>query len=379
MRGASAIVGLVALSVTAGCTFPSTFRAVRQELAALPAAPAPPAIPGLIRYKGVIHVHSHLSHDSRGGEDEIVRAARAANLDFLMLTDHNDPAIFSSGMTGERDGVLVIRGAEIACRDQRLLAVGIQRFIDTRGLTCSEVATAITAAGGAPIGAHPNRFALWDEPAVAGVEVWDLYDEAVTDRWRYFAWAMDVLLWYGAYPEEILSRVIRRPDRALAAFDDQTAKRRLTAIATPDAHQNIRVLWRQVDPYPLTFRLAPVYVWAPGRTQDALLTALRQGRTYFAFELFRPASAFHFQGVDARGAAWQMGDEVPHAPGLTFEVYAPHRGLITVLRNGQPIARAEGDRLSAPAEGAGAYRAEVAISVRGQWRPWIFSNPIYVR
>jgi hypothetical protein len=326
-----------------------------------------------------VHVHSHLSHDSEGSDDEIIRAARAAHLDFVMLTDHNSPAIFESGMAGEQDGVLVIRGAEIRCADQRLLAVGLDRFIDANGLTCPEVATAITAQGGVPIGAHPNRFTLWNEPAVVGAEVWDLYDEAVTDRSRYIGWALDVLFWYGSYPDEILSRVIRRPDRALAAFDDQTAQRRMIAIATPDAHQNIRVLWRQVDPYPLTFRLVPLYVLAADRTRDALVSALRQGRLYFAFELFRPAPEFRFHLVDTEGAVWQMGDEVSSAPGLTFEVSAPHSGLITILRSGQPIARAEVARLSVPAEGAGAYRAEVAISVQGQWRPWIFSNPIYVR
>jgi hypothetical protein len=379
MRGASAIVGLVALSVTVGCTLPSTFRAIRHELAALPVAPSPPPVSGPTRYKGVIHVHSHLSHDSRGDDDEIIRAARAANLDFVMLTDHNRPEIFESGMAGERDGVLVVRGAEIRCNDQRLLALGLDRFIDASDLTCAQVATAITAQGGVPIGAHPNRLTLWNEPAVVGVEVWDLYDEAVTDRWRYLAWMMDVLIWYGAYPDEILSRVIRRPDRALAAFDQQTAQRRLTAIGTPDAHQNIRVLWRQLDPYPLTFRLVPVYVLARERTREALLGALRQGRAYFAFELFRPAPEFQFHVVDAAGTVWQMGDDVPWAPGLTIEVFAPHRGLITILRNGRPIARAEGAHWSVPAEGEGVYRAEVAISVRGQWRPWIFSNPIYVR
>jgi hypothetical protein len=379
MRGASAIVGLAAFSVLVGCTFPSTFRAIRHELAALPDAPAPPAVPGLSRYKGVVHVHSRLSHDSRGEDHEIIRAARAADLDFVMLTDHNSPAVFESGMTGEQDGVLVIRGAEMRCGDQHLLAVGIERFIDTRELTCPEVASAITAHGGVPIGAHPNRFTMWNEPAVVGAEVWDLYDEAVTDRWRYLGWAMDVLIWYGAYPEEILSRVIRRPDRALAAFDRQTVRRRMTAIAAPDAHQNIRVLGRQLDPYPLAFRLVPLYLLAPDRTRDALLDALREGRAYFAFELFRPAAEFHFQAVDPFGAVRQMGDEIPSGPGLTVEVFAPHPGLIRVLRDGHLLAHAQAASLSVPAEGPGAYRAEVAISVRGQWRPWIFSNPIYVR
>jgi hypothetical protein len=379
MRGASAIVGLVALSVTVGCTLPSTFRAIRQELAALPTEPAPPAIAGVRRFKGVVHVHTHLSHDSRGDEDEIVRAANAAGLDFVMLTDHNTPDIFESGMAGERNGVLLIRGAELRCGDQYLLAVGMDRYLDARGLTCAEVATAVTAQGALPIGAHPSRLTLWDEPALAGVEIWDLYDEAKAHRWRYLAWALDVLVWYGAYPEEILSRTIRRPDRALAAFDTQTTRRRLTAVATPDAHQNIRVLGRQLDPYPLAFRLVPLYVLAPDRTRDALLEALRHGRAYTAFEVFKPATGFDFRVTDGAGTTWRMGDEVPVAPGLVIEVFAPYRGLITILRDGRTVAHAEGARLTLPAPGAGVYRTEVALSVQGQWRPWIFSNPIYVR
>lgn len=379
MRGASAIVGLVALSVTVGCTLPSTFRAIRHELAALPAEPAPPAIPGVFRYKGVVHVHTRLSHDSRGEEAEIVRAARAAELDFVMLTDHNSPAVFESGMAGPRGDVLLIRGAEIRCEGQYLLAVGVERFIDTGGAPCADVARAVTEQGGAPIGAHPNRFTLWAEPSVVGVEVWDLYDEATTDRWRYLAWVLDVAFWYGRYPDEILSRLIRRPDRALAAFDEQTLRRRVTAIAAPDAHQNIRVFGRQLDPYPLAFRLVPIYVFATDRTREALVDALRRGRVYFAFEVFKPASGFSFRVVDSAGTAWHIGDEVADAPDLTVEVLAPHRGLITILKDGRPLVSEEAARISVRAPGTGVYRVEVALSVQGHWRPWIFSNPIYVR
>ena len=150
-------------------------------------------------------------------------------------------------------------------------------------------------------------------------------------------------------------------------------------MASPDAHRNIRVLGRQLDPYPLAFQLVPLYVSATDRTREAILQALRQGRVYFAFEIFKPAPGFEFRVTSEAGTSWYMGDEVPDQPGLLVEVFAPYRGSITVLRDGQPVAQAEGAHLSMSARGAGAYRAEVALSVDGQWRPWIFSNPIYVR
>jgi hypothetical protein len=122
-----------------------------------------------------------------------------------------------------------------------------------------------------------------------------------------------------------------------------------------------------------------VYLFAAERTRDALLDALRNGRAYFAFEVFRPAPNFAFRALDFGGNVWNMGDEVPLAEGLTVEVRAPAPGRITVLRDGHRLARTEGAHLSVPVNVPGAYRAEVDILVQGQWRPWIFSNPIYVR
>jgi hypothetical protein len=379
MRGASAIVGALTIGVIVGCTLPSTFRAIRAELAAPPLSTPPSGPPGQHRFKGVIHVHTGLSHDSRGSEDEVVRAAKSAGLDFVMFTEHNAPDVFAQAGPHERDGVLLIRGAEIRCENQYILAVGLDRYIDGRGMACAEVTAAVAAQDGVAIGAHPAKFTQWDDAAITGVEVWDLYDAAKSSRWRYLGWALDIIMWYGTYPDEILSRLIQRPDAALAAFDAQTARRRLTAIGTPDAHQNIRIPGRQLDPYPLAFRLVPVYLLAPERTRGALLDALRNGRAYFAFEVFRPAPTFAFRAMDSSGNVWSMGDDVQHSTGLTVEVHAPARGRITLLRNGRQLARTMGEQLSVPIDGPGAYRAEVEISVRAQWRPWIFANPIYVR
>ena len=361
------------------CTFPSRFQAMRSEIAALAVEPDPPTLDGLRRYRGVIHVHSHLSHDSRGDDDEILRAAAAAGVDFLMMTDHNGPEIFRRGLNGLHGGILVLRGAEIRVEEDYVLALGIDAFIDPDGMTFREVTAAIAAQGGVAIGAHPNRFKHWDDPNLAGVEVWNLYDEATTDRWRYAGRALDILLSYGDYPAEILLGIVRHPAAALARFDGETLRRRLVAVGAPNAHQNIRVLGRQLDPYPLAFRLVTTYLFAEDHTKTALLDALRRGRTYFAFDALTPAATFDFRIVDARGATWLMGDEPAAARDQTLHVFAPHRGRITVVRDGRVIGRADAARLALPVDGPGVYRAEVALQVQGRWRPWIYSNPIYVR
>ena len=53
--------------------------------------PVPAGVPldPLTRVRGVVHVHSTLS-DGSGSPEEIVAAAVAAGLDFVVLTDHNN-------------------------------------------------------------------------------------------------------------------------------------------------------------------------------------------------------------------------------------------------------------------------------------------------
>ncbi|MBI3606506.1 MAG: PHP domain-containing protein [Nitrospirae bacterium] len=378
-RGRAIAIGLIlALVMGVACTPRVRFLALRQELAALTIAPDAPPLDGLRRYRGVIHVHSNLSHDSRGDPAEILSAAKAIGLDFVMMTDHNNPKIFQRGLEGLHDGVLIVRGAEIGSEGDYLLALGIESFIDPAGKTFREITAAIAAQGGVAIGAHPNRFHHWSDPGLAGVEVWDLYDEAISDRWRYATLALDVLFSYGAYPAEILLSIVRHPARALAAFDDETRRRPLVAIGTPDAHRNVRI-FRRLDPYPLTLHLVTTYLLAEDKTRPALLDALRRGRAYLAFDLLASAPTFDFRLVDGQGKSWMMGDRVPAGAGRTLRVFAPHAGRITVIRDGRVISQTDAPTLEQPVDGPGVYRAEVALSVQGQWRPWIYSNPIYVQ
>jgi len=379
VRGRAVALGLASICLLTGaCTPHARFDAMRAELAAMPEGEPPPPLPGLSRYRGVIHVHSSLSHDSDGDLDEIVRSARQAGLDFIMMTDHNRPELFSREFDGLHDGVLVIRGAEFRVDGDYLLGLGLSSYIDSGGLTFSQVSTAIREQGGVAIGAHPRRFRHWADPALTGVEVWDLYDEATIDRWRYVKLSFDIVFSYDDYPEEILLAIVRHPAEALAEFDAQTRRRRFVAIGAPDAHQNIRVI-HQLDPYPLAFRLVPTYLLAEAQTRKALLDALRRGRGYIAFDLLAPAEAFDFRLVDDTGGLWVMGDEPPLGPGQSLRVSAPRRGRITVLKDGRPIRVSDATRAVVPVTEPGVYRAEVALSLQGRWRPWIYSNPIYVR
>jgi hypothetical protein len=64
---------------------------------------------------GACHVHSFLSHDSNGQFEEILAAAKAARLDFVLMADHADQgrADYSRQWTGVHEGVRFVPGFEL--------------------------------------------------------------------------------------------------------------------------------------------------------------------------------------------------------------------------------------------------------------------------
>jgi hypothetical protein len=121
------------LGALVACTPHAHWQALRQELAELRLRPAPSRSGSpLLDLRGAIHVHTHLSHDSEGQPGEILAAARRAELDFLVVTDHEMPSLAADGLSGLHEGVLVMRGVEInrpcwrlADRCPSLLALGL--------------------------------------------------------------------------------------------------------------------------------------------------------------------------------------------------------------------------------------------------------------
>jgi len=75
-----------------------------------------------------------------------------------------------------------------------------------------------------------------------------------------------------------------------------------------------------------------------------------------------------------------MGEERPFRPG-TLSIDVPSKGDIRLLKNGIVLKRWRGQmNVSYRVEERGVYRVEVyrRLFLFGP-RPWIFSNPIYLR
>ena len=392
-----------------GCSSTPSVGAIREALQALRRQRiAPPPFEGYREFRGVVHAHTALSHDSAGTSEEILKAAGSARLDFLVTTDHYTPRIFTEGLDGLRGSLLVVRGVEIplGCTRQgaltrrcaSVLAIGLRGPLvpgPNGEWDLDELFKGLRSQGALAIIAHPRGLLNQSYFRYAdGLEICDLADtvrDRLADVPRFL---LKFLLNYDEYQDEVLlSLIVERSNWNLVEWDRFTKTRRFVGLAGNDAHQNLQLFGRQADPYVLIFRavnthvLAPLGVaeslrpLAPPLTTGNLMSALRAGRCFVSFNLLADAAGFRFAAHvrDGGPVVALMGDDVLLQDGLVLAAQCPIPGAVELLRDGVPIRRQEGRELFHQVDRPGVYRIEVSLWVVDRWRPWIFSNPIYVR
>jgi hypothetical protein len=351
-----------------------------------------------VEYKGVMHVHSFLGGHSTGTFDDIIAAANANQLNFVVMTEHPSKNFDTAAMTlkGSHAGVLFVNGNEVATasQDRLLLLPG-----DEAAATASEVSTRDLlslekAKRGLALVAYPQEFKSWNDDGYHGIEVYNIFTNS--RRINPIVTFFDSLWSYRSYPDLLFATFYERPSEALKLWDDQTTKgHRLVATAGNDAHANVglslndssgkTVLGIKLDPYERSFRLVRMHVLVPGNKAldtESLLTALRDGHCFIGFDLFGETTGFKFSATNGTEQRIQ-GDEIALGNGVRLTVSTPVSSRIVLIKNGNPMA-----------EESGAASKEFAVTATGVYRvevflpqlpkpfgevPWIISNPIYVR
>jgi hypothetical protein len=237
---------------------------------------------GLLDLRGAVHVHTRVSHDSSGSIGEIVDAAHDAGIAFVAFTEHTRHSSFRPA-EGEVEGVVLIPGWEISTAGGSILALGIR---DRAGLPRAPRALvdAIHARGGAAFVGHLERSELaeperYAEAAPDGIEIANLHANADEVRFRL---ALGELL----LPAPLALRsLLRTPQANLERWAQLASARAI--VGGVDAHAKFRALGPlggTLDRYRDLFRLLTTHVLVRERTAPAILEALREGRSYVAFE-----------------------------------------------------------------------------------------------
>jgi hypothetical protein len=393
-----AVLGLVILS-----QLPFAYRRYRlsrlrntiQQLAAQRLAPSTQS--EFVDYQGVIHVHSSLGGHSTGNFAELIAAAKANQLDFVIMTEHPQSDFDTAAMTlkGLHGGVLFVNGNEVATSngDRLLLIPGSADAASAGARTTQEVINQQRSNGGLSFAAYPADSQNWQTSSVDGVEVYNLFTN--TREINPVVLFFDGLWSYGSYPELMFANFFARPAENLKRWDDaiSASNRKLVATAGNDAHSNVGVsvndaagnqwLGLKLDPYERSFRTVRTHVLIAkdkGLSDSSLLEAIALGHCYLSFDIFGDAKGFSFTATgDARKI---LGDEIDFASGFSLKAGAPLNSRFTLLKDGVVIDQKSGTDVDFPITAPGVYRVEVYLDslpapVRGQ--PWIISNPIYVR
>jgi len=325
---------------------------------------------------------------------ELIAAAKANQLDFVIMTEHPQAEFDTSAMTlsGVHAGDLFVNGNEVATAsgDRLLLIPGSADAASMSTQTTPEVISKQKASGGLTFAAYPAESQTLRSGS-DGVEVYNLFTNA--RQYNAFVAVFDSVWSYRGAADLMFANFFARPTENLNRWDEamSVGSRKLVAIAGNDAHSNIGVslndasgkqwLGVKLDPYERSFRTVRTHVLIKkdkGLTRESLLEAISQGHCYISFDLFGNAKGFMFA---TEGAEANMGDEIFPIGKLQLRAAAPLFCRFVLFKDGFMAGEKSGTVVEFSIDAPGTYRVEAYLDslpapVRGQ--PWIISNPIYV-
>ncbi len=366
---------------------------------------------------GALHIHSTFS-DGSGELEEITRDARRAGLEWIGMTDHNTLAPAYRGFEGIHDGVVVVVGYEWTPeRGDHMLVYGEEaalgdapldptlspaeaiRILDARA-ALTHVAHPDERRGVAIPSLEPFPWRDWSVRGMGGIELWNYmseWAERLTRRNRLLHVLLPgtglqgpterVLRWWDELNVPVPPVAARRTSRrsrgssATAPIRFAGGDRLTVGVSGTDAHAfKVPAFGRTITifPYRQVFQTFTNYLRlaeplpaeiAPARRM--ILSAIAEGRLYFANRRLGDARGLDLVAIAPDGRVAGPGEALPWCPGTELRASSPLRAALTLLRDGAVVARGRGS-VAVAAEGPGAYRLEA----RRFGEPWAYTNPV---
>jgi hypothetical protein len=379
---------------------------------------------GWREFRGVLHSHSELSHDSEVPFEEILRVLKATGIDFICMSDHcvEGRADFSVQWRGLHDGKLFVPGFEMK---EGIMPFGVAAGVVLSNRTDSAtLAREVVSHGGVLFYAHPEELREWDRPELTGMEIYNLHTSFKRRPGGLSSLLPDVLLNRSRYPDHLYWQMFDRPVDFLRRWDDLNRTRHITGVAGNDCHQNVgirgfytvagtirvedtspkklgefklnwlaRPLVRlalgplepnrklfhvQLDPYEQSARFVNTHVLARELSEAAILDSLRAGRVFVGFDVIADSTSFRWQ-ASGQGRAAVMGETLAYSSETRLHAKSPVPGRLTLVKDGRMVDQIEGRAADWTPSGPGAYRVEAELMVLDEWVPWIYANPIHLQ
>ena len=381
---------------------------------------------GFQDFRCILHAHAEDSVHTGGTRPEMLADAKSAGVRGIFLSDHfRPPRDFMDSWRLLTNGVRFIPGSEV----RGFLIYPERSLMPEMQAPLPEFVSRVTEGRGLIFLSHIEERPDHPLEGLTGLEIYNRHYDAKQDfrgllsivmRMTNPEEAAELSELLKQYPDELLASQVQYPAAYLEKWDSGNRTLRLTGVAANDCHHNQILLVKMIDadtvrvgtivdkdedmqtvsatlrpgirrltagrkpgdilvrldfdPYFRSFRNVCTHVLAPDQSETALRQALKEGRAYVSHDWMGDPTGFDFE----TDGGW-MGDEVPWRPGLELRAQFPIPAQFRLLCGGEVIATGYGPRMIARVKGPGAYRVEAWLEVGEELRPWLYSNPIYVR
>ena len=361
---------------------------------------------GFYDYNGVINVHTDLSIGSSLPLD-VITAAKAAKLDFLILTDLNtfNP---TNPLEGYHGNTLVFVGNKISYLDSRLMYYSLKQ--DSLGSNLGEaqvkMADFLSQKEGANqdslvILAHPYKVGFtWSGEIPSGLDGFEILNiKSLSNR----AWEISKVstLWslliYPFNNRLALIRLFSEPTEELAMLDKLSQQRSIIGFAGAEASARAIPLANYLIKFPSyqkSFELFTNHLLLKseltGHTasdRQKIFSALKAGQFYLSFDEIGDPKGFN-AFIEEKGQIFPMGSKLKFNKNLILKVRIPVEPLeffeVVVYRNGVRYDTFNSSEADITLKEPGSYRVQVRVSPylplpdAKKWITWIYTNPFIV-
>lgn len=380
----------------------------------------PPKLTNLNTYRGIMHVHSYLSHDSEGTIYDLTTAAKADDINFIFLTDHPryDLDTIPKGYHGNYDGVLIKSGSE----KQGFDCWPLDSTVINWKVNKDTVAKQVVENGGIIFYAHTEEPHNWANPYYQGMEIYNFHTDTKDEN--VFPQIINFIVNGNKFRPWALREMFDEQTTILARWDSLNMKRKIVGFSAVDTHenQNIRArllkdgrvqwlgpnakpidtvkvsIWNRwlfskpdpdgwvfkwlIDTYPSGFNYITNYVLADTLSVPSLAANIKRGHLFTAFKSLGDAKGFLYYALDPNNQIDAiLGDAIQAEKVKELKAVSPLPGQFRLIHDGKPVDTSVEDKYeyswSGPIE-IGAYRIEMRIKLDGKLIPWLYSNPIYI-
>ncbi len=335
-------------------------------------------------YLGAIHIHSDFS-DGTGDVVAISLAAKAAGLNWVIITDHDNFDI----KEGFYNGVCVIKGEEISPKTcNHYLALGIKNVISSE-ITPSEYVQEVRHQGGFGFVAHPdesdsrknsNKPIKWLDKTIIpdGIEIWNWFS-TWGDNYS------DKNIFKLIYAYLFKHRLITKPKEETLKWWDElnnNSEKIVPAVGGVDAHAlkiNKYIIPVTIFPYKELFETITNVAYLDellsdnfDRAKEQILNSIKAGRILIVNRhLCKEIPEIY---VESANTSVYSGGSVNLDDKTYINVKLHKKFGIKLFFEGKLIWNKKSKELKIPLNNKGKYRVEVEKGKLG----YAYSNPIII-